>query len=405
MTNHAGEPWGTAAWLDNRTFLTRQYTASGAPYGTDAYSTDSFRYVRKTRSPEANGLIVNGWRQPLPAAATIVTLDRDLCTYTQWANSSPTSLRTVRWQLPTLSTFYFDVNEQGPSFANLAAKADTEALQKLRDQKMELGVSLLEARRSVNHLSSTFTRLARAIIAAKKGRFGTVAEILGIKFSRKSTRNLASHWLEYQYAWRPLIWDVSAAYEIAQQGLIPPLTMRAERNVKSTAPIVIRTWKANGANYNAIHKQSTLTDETVLVDAGVRTILYTRVDSAALQRMGNLGLINPAEIAWELVPFSFVVDWFVPVGTFLSACTARFGQTFVSGTRTRWMSKDISRTGMSGSYHYRPESVEEGTLEWKGFTYAREALSTFPTPKLFGNYSLSTNKVVTAVALWRQLRR
>lgn len=47
-----------------------------------------------------------------------------------------------------------------------------------------------------------------------------------------------------------------------------------------------------------------------------------------------LGLTNPASVAWELVPFSFVVDWFAPVGDWLNALDATLGYSFLSGTRS-----------------------------------------------------------------------
>jgi hypothetical protein len=41
----------------------------------------------------------------------------------------------------------------------------------------------------------------------------------------------------------------------------------------------------------------------------------------------QLGFLNPALVAWELVPFSFVVDWFVNVGAVISSMTDFMGCT------------------------------------------------------------------------------
>ena len=51
----------------------------------------------------------------------------------------------------------------------------------------------------------------------------------------------------------------------------------------------------------------------------------------------RLGIINPQTWLWDNVPWSFVVDWWLPVGSFLSNLTALVGLTLdgASVTRTR----------------------------------------------------------------------
>lgn len=299
----------------------------------------------------------------------------------------------------------FSLTGFASDFNQMSNQADTEALVKLRNQKAELGVSLLEARKSLNHLASVATRLLTVVRDLRKGRFSAVADVLGLNISRRATKSLAKNWLEYSYAWRPLIWDVSAAYNIAQEGLKVPLTMRVERNVKrslnGTLPIWVDYVRSDGLGGQ---QSSTV---TVPFEGGVKTILYTKISNAELQRLGMLGLINPVEIAWELVPWSFVVDWFVPVGTLLSACTATFGQTFVSGTRTKWLQVDHSFETGEGNYQgFRLDLARKRCrAKIAVFEYQRTALTSFPMPAVYGRQSLSTSKVITAAALWRSLRR
>lgn len=40
-----------------------------------------------------------------------------------------------------------------------------------------------------------------------------------------------------------------------------------------------------------------------------------------LHLASQLGLTNPASVAYELVPYSFVLDWVLPLGPFLSSLT------------------------------------------------------------------------------------
>jgi hypothetical protein len=50
-----------------------------------------------------------------------------------------------------------------------------------------------------------------------------------------------------------------------------------------------------------------------------------RPSSDVISLLSNLGLINPLSVAWEVVPFSFVIDWFIPVNKWLNSLTADAG--------------------------------------------------------------------------------
>jgi hypothetical protein len=47
--------------------------------------------------------------------------------------------------------------------------------------------------------------------------------------------------------------------------------------------------------------------------------------NTALQTAVSLGLTNPVSLAWELLPFSFVVDWAWPLGDYFSQFDALAG--------------------------------------------------------------------------------
>lgn len=50
-----------------------------------------------------------------------------------------------------------------------------------------------------------------------------------------------------------------------------------------------------------------------------------RVTNPNFALANQLGLINPGTVAWEIVPFSFLVDWFIPVGAWLNSFTDILG--------------------------------------------------------------------------------
>jgi hypothetical protein len=63
----------------------------------------------------------------------------------------------------------------------------------------------------------------------------------------------------------------------------------------------------------------------------------------------TLGLLNPENVAWELLPWSFVVDWFIPIGQYLDAraITSCVNGSYVQSTKTAFRV-----TGRSGNANW-----------------------------------------------------
>jgi hypothetical protein len=36
-----------------------------------------------------------------------------------------------------------------------------------------------------------------------------------------------------------------------------------------------------------------------------------------MSEIRQMGVLDPLSVAWEVLPFSFVADWFIPIGTYL----------------------------------------------------------------------------------------
>lgn len=102
---------------------------------------------------------------------------------------------------------------------------------------------------------------------------------------------------------------------------------------------------------------------------------------------------NPLEIGWEMIPLSFVVDWFIPIGNWLSALDAYSGVSSVVGsvsTRTR-----VAVTGVKSP---GDNVLTAGTMLYSRFE--RRAFSS-PPPLTIPQWSPhpSVKKLVTALSL------
>ena len=72
------------------------------------------------------------------------------------------------------------------------------------------------------------------------------------------------------------------------------------------------------------------------------------VPNTFLREFSTLGLTNPAVVAWELVPYSFVLDWLVPIGSWLDLLDAGAFLEYREGSRTCFVRfEDAQLTGQT----------------------------------------------------------
>jgi hypothetical protein len=227
------------------------------------------------------------------------------------------------------------------------------------------------------------SQLLRAVKQVKRLEFRKAAKTLGITmpkgFSRK--KQFSSNWLEFHFGWAPLFGDIGAAVKTLQD----PLPNRKIR-MGSTDSFQVRTGpypqQPNPGFANEMEWW------TVSVRSGCRLVL-TNPD---LYLANQLGFTNPATVAWELVPYSFIVDWFIPIGEFLSAMTATLGLEIVDG----WYSHRIFY-----QRHRLSTSIDNIPLNYFGWsiTCLREVGAISPFPSLRPHVGFSPTRALTAVTL------
>jgi hypothetical protein len=128
----------------------------------------------------------------------------------------------------------------------------------------------------------------------------------------------------------PLLTDVKKGAEaLAQHHLGHPQRFTVSRkHVFDVTDLLKVTSAANGGGVNtdtrfAVYKRTT------------RVKIYLEVVNPNLHTIQQMGLTNPLVVAWELIPFSFVADWFIQVGDYLTALTALQGLTVRKALHSR----------------------------------------------------------------------
>jgi len=169
-----------------------------------------------------------------------------------------------------------------------------------------LSVAGAELDKTYQMTVSCVNRFSRSIASLRKGNIADAARHLGVdhpgpgRVKPLDTKDVAGMWLELQFGWKPLLHDVhDAAQALAYHHNAP-------RQSKGRASVTEKrsySYTTPGSQNNYYESRSTL---------GYNVLYMEKLSTAR-----NIGLLDPLSAVWERLPFSFVVDWFIPIGTYL----------------------------------------------------------------------------------------
>jgi len=139
-----------------------------------------------------------------------------------------------------------------------------------------------------------------------------------------SPKNWGKKWLEYQYGWRPLVNSIYGTFDALMHRRIYTL-----KRVRGKARRFVRS-------ENKFLDQFGFGSVERVIEVGrYRYLIVAEYDlkNTEKQLLSGYTSLNPVGIAWELVPYSFVVDWFYDIGGYLKNMESAllFGTGFVRG--------------------------------------------------------------------------
>lgn len=351
------------------------------PYGNSQFKMRTYRSYRRTLysgvSPRVNGKLVK-------RSNSLGVTQYEMHFFPSFSRSySWEGGKRQLWEVYSAS-MNFD-EPYGHYDTNQEVYPDNAALVKLyskiSDTKASMAVTFAERQATLDMIGNTATNLFKAVRSAKKGNWRQVSRHLGVKYKKPRSRQTSSAWLEYQYGWYPMVLDVYILSNLQD--------LFAGGTVKSSAREVI-TYKKGSTNVNA-----------ELRSRYACTILVT---DPAIAFSNQIGLVNPATVAWELVPFSFVVDWFLPVGDYLDSLTATVGMSVKDISRSQKIVRSHYRDSVNrpdGQYETRRSDAMYGTSSH----YSRTPLTSLPKLNLSFKNPLSVEHLVSAIALGRSVKK
>lgn len=257
------------------------------------------------------------------------------------------------------STTLFDWALAGPLIrVNVDALARTKFLNNLGDRsgkdQVELGVAAGEIRETIGLANELGQATLSAISSTAKqvGRApGTIAKALyhlqkagpreiARRFFNGDTQLLekvVNAWLVYQLGIKPLAYDLYDAEvylrsQVDQDYYHLDVTVRGGASDENDVLLSHNTWGINGATYylSGLYRQS----------VGIHYACKYRIPTQA-NTAQQLGLNNPAYVAWNLARLTWAIDKVVDIGNWMHSFMAPQGTSFIEGTKS-----EIRRTSL-----------------------------------------------------------
>jgi hypothetical protein len=205
--------------------------------------------------------------------------------------------------------------------------------QKMSNKKVDLATELSQGMLTVNLMADIAKRIAKSLIALKKLK---IRQAFSTLFPT-SKKELANDFLAWKYGIKPLVGDLQAAAEHLAEFVLRLAPVKSNGHAKSIfeRSEVIQLGNSNfpGSFVYELRKAS------IRVKYGSSF----KVTSKLTRQAASLGFTNPLNVVWELVPFSFVVDWFLPIGDFLNSLSDLHGLVLDESYKTVFIREEKTR--------------------------------------------------------------
>jgi hypothetical protein len=274
-----------------------------------------------------------------------------------------------------------------PSVRSMSALEDlavTRAYANIDTSEVASLVTAGEFRESVEFITDTMLRALKIFRAIRKKNLKALRKEI-------SQKELASRYLEYRYALRPMISDIRSYYDaITMATRSVRQTYRGfEKETNTTHSSEVQVYSGD---YGKMFARETCT-LTRIARAGV-------LCSLDIENLDKWGFTKPLDAAWDLVPFSFIADWFFNIGHTIASFTPEQGVTELASwsttSETIRREKWISRVTEEDSAYYGPylcdnvtHTVNGGRVISEVTTYKRTPQ---PTRALLPTFKLNINK-------------
>jgi hypothetical protein len=293
----------------------------------------------------------------------------------------------------------------------LASEMKQKLLLKLKDRKALIALTLLERASTAELIIGLAKDIAKGFSYLKRGKIKQAMSLCDWDRVKKYTKEglmrapdrISNEWMRYRYGITPTLMDVEGiAQQFAASRCIPKWLLEHSACVIENQPHYKTVLRFNGTRTPIGTLDRIYGDFTVTREQKHTYAVLAEVITPEYKTLTEWGLSDVGLTIWEMVPFSFVGNWFMNIGEYLDASSALNGLTVhdFSYTKTRheqylfnhaWTPKCSKMGGSDGDYMY------------KSRTLLPDGLLVDFVPALFGG--LSPLHTADSVAMLRQLSR
>lgn len=297
------------------------------------------------------------------------------------------------------------VSSEAIALKRLLENADQER-QNLAETVATMGQTVDMIRGNLDRIIGTLRELRRGNpIGAARALWGNANPRYRRRRRRTAAEDTASNWLELQYGWKPLIDDIHwGLQKLSKEDLSESQIVRTASSARKKQKV--ETSVGTVANTQG-QKGGSIKVET---HSMTRFVVYWKMSDPFLALLAQAGFTNPVSLAWELIPFSFVFDWFLPLGPYFEQLSAWEGLVFLGGSKTQFTRQ---WTDSAVNYFYT-SPFNANVRVWGAGSYQNEwvvlnrsKLSSFPGPVLHPPKAglSSFSHIANALALLQGFRK
>lgn len=227
------------------------------------------------------------------------------------------------------------------------------SLQKVKDQKVNLGLVIAGARQTFQTIWKDLTVWNEASKAVKRrdslATFNTLREYANANTWKKRAKFLrakrrferdqkryksaydkasANFWLALNFCYAQLAQDLKGSVEELDRPVAEPFVHgRSGASVEAKGNWFEGSQPASGSSFFG---DVQFRARPSLIRKKYVHLAYM-VDNAELRRMSQLGLTNPLTVAYDIMPWTWVFDWVLPFGKWINSLDATVGLSWLDG--------------------------------------------------------------------------